>query len=141
MGDVTQPGVLRGRVPANRGMRYPAEVLTPDEVRALMAQCSETSSTGIRYRALITLLYRTGMWASETLALRPKDVDLRAGFVVVLRGKGGRRRTVDRQGHACVDERVRRSVSGVTLVSRRLPGGRGGQEFLDKTSRNTYNPL
>ncbi len=94
MVDVTQPGVLRGRVPANKGMRYPAEVLTPDEVRALLARCSATSSTGKRYRALITVLYRTGVRASEALALRPKDVDLREGTIAVLSGKGGRRRTV-----------------------------------------------
>ncbi len=94
MVDATIPGVMRGRVPANKDKRYPAEVLTPDEVRALLAQCSRTSSTGLRYRALFTLLYRTGLRASEALALRIKDVDLEAGFVVVLRGKGGRRRTV-----------------------------------------------
>lgn len=94
MVDVTRPGMMRGRIPANKGKRYPSEVLTPDEVRALLAQCSQTSSTGLRYRALITLLYRTGLRAAEALALRSKDVDLEAGFVVVLSGKGRRRRTV-----------------------------------------------
>ncbi len=36
--DVTQPGVLRGRVPANKGKRYAAQVLTPDEIRAFLDQ-------------------------------------------------------------------------------------------------------
>ena len=92
--DVTQPGHHSGRVPANKGQTFPAEVLTPDEVRRLLAQCSATSSTGTRYRALITVMYRSGLRCSEALALRPKDVDLRAGSVTVLHGKGDRRRTV-----------------------------------------------
>ena len=91
---VTQPGYHRGRVPANKGRTYPAEVLTPDEIHELLLQCSETSTLGIRHRALITVLYRTGLRCSEALALRVKDIDLRAGSVSVLRGKGGRRRTV-----------------------------------------------
>jgi site-specific recombinase XerD len=92
--DVTRPGHHRGRVPANKGRTYPAEVLTRDEVRRLLARCSQTSATGTRHRALITVMYRAGLRASEALALRPKDVDLRAGSITVLHGKGDRRRTV-----------------------------------------------
>jgi len=92
--DVTRPGHHTGRTPANKGRTYPAEVLTPDEVRRLLDRCSRTSATGTRHRALITVMYRAGLRASEALALRPKDVDLRAGSVTVLHGKGDRRRTV-----------------------------------------------
>ncbi len=94
MGDVTQPGYHRGRVPASKGKTYPAEILTPDEVRALAAQCSTTSSGGIRHRALIVLLYRTGLRISEALALRPKDINFEIGSVTVLHGKGDQLRTV-----------------------------------------------
>ncbi len=72
---ILQPGYHRGRVAPNKGKTYPAEVLTPDEVWALIAQCPETSSLGIRHRALVTLLYRTGLRAAEALALQVKDVD------------------------------------------------------------------
>ncbi len=92
--DVTQPGYHRGRVPANKGRTYPAEVLTPDEVLTLLGQCSTTSSLGLRHWALITVLYRTGVRCSEMLALRLKDIDLPGGSVAVLHGKGDRRRTV-----------------------------------------------
>jgi len=92
--DVTRPGHHLGRIPANKGRTYPAEVMTPGEIRALLAQCSTTSSTGTRHRALITMMYRAGLRCSEVLALRPKDVDLQAGSVTVLHGKGDRRRTV-----------------------------------------------
>lgn len=84
----------KGRTPANKGKTYPAEILTPDEMRALLAQIPTTSSLGLRNRALITLLYRTGLRHAEALDLRPKDVDLAAGSVTVLHGKGDRRRTV-----------------------------------------------
>ncbi len=93
MVDVTQLGALRGRIPANKGKSYPARALTPNEVRVLLARCLKMSSISIRHRALITVLYRTGMRAAEALALRPRDIDLEAGKIAVLRGKGGRRRT------------------------------------------------
>jgi site-specific recombinase XerD len=67
-------------------VRYPAEILTPDEVRALIRGCSATAPTGIRNRALIAALWRGG--------LRIADVDVAAGTVTVLHGKGDRRRVV-----------------------------------------------
>jgi len=79
---------------ANAGKRYPAEVLTPDEVRALIKACSNRASTGVRNRALLVVLYRAGLRISEALQLAPKDVDRAAGTVTVLRGKGGKRRTI-----------------------------------------------
>ncbi len=94
MVDVTRPGYHRERVPASKGKTFPVEILTPDDVRALAAQCSITSSSGLRHRALIVLLYRTGLRISEALALRPKDVNLEIGSVTVLHGKGDRLRTV-----------------------------------------------
>ena len=45
----------------NKGQRFPVEVLTPDEVRALLTACSSRAPTGIRNRALITVLYRGGL--------------------------------------------------------------------------------
>ena len=80
--------------PANKGNTYPVEVLAPDEVRRLIMACSASSSLGLRNRALITVLYRAGLRISEALDLRVKDVDMYAGSIAVLRGKGNRRRTV-----------------------------------------------
>jgi len=81
-------------------MRYPAEVLTRYEIEALLAACGTQSWTDRRNHALIVLLWRTGLRLSEALALRPCDVDLQRGAIRVLRGKGGRARTVgiDRLG-------------------------------------------
>jgi site-specific recombinase XerD len=74
-------------------MTLPAEILTPDEVLAIMAQRPDTV-VGIRDRAIITVLYRAGLRVGEALALQQKDVDLRIGSITVLHGKGDRRRTV-----------------------------------------------
>ncbi|MBL8746453.1 MAG: phage integrase family protein [Phycisphaerae bacterium] len=77
----------------NRGLTFPPEVLSREEVMALMDACAE-SPAGARNRALIVVLYRTGLRITEALALEPKDLDLEGGAVRVLRGKGGRSRTV-----------------------------------------------
>jgi site-specific recombinase XerD len=82
------------RRPANAGRRFPAEILTPDEVRALIRACSSRAPTGIRNRALLVLLYRGGLRITEALRLHPKDLDRAAGTVTVLRGKGDKRRTI-----------------------------------------------
>lgn len=91
---VTDPGYHSGRNAPNKGRTFRAEVLTEDEVKALIRACSGRAPTGIRNRALITVLYRAGLRLSEALALMPKDVDSNAGTITVLHGKGDRRRVV-----------------------------------------------
>ncbi len=83
-----------GRVPANKGQKLPVEILTPEEIKALIRTCSSRAPTGLRNRALLTLLYRGGRRLSEALALYPKDVDPDCGTVTVLHGKGNKRRAV-----------------------------------------------
>lgn len=77
-----------------RGRRLPPEVLTDEEIRRLMIACGDDKPVPVRNRALIALMYRAGLRVSEALDLHPKDVDLEAGAVRVLNGKGGRSRTV-----------------------------------------------
>ena len=77
--------------------RFPPEVLAPGEVRALLDACSARSLPGVRNRALLAFVYRTGLRIREALEVRPKDLDLEragGGAVRVLFGKGGRSRTV-----------------------------------------------
>jgi len=82
------------RVRGGRGRRPHREIdiLGPAEVRALMAACSRRAPTGIRNRALIALLYGSGLRISEALSLRPKDVDLDGLALTVQNGKGDKRR-------------------------------------------------
>jgi site-specific recombinase XerD len=50
--------------------------------------------TALRNRALIAVLYRSGLRISEALALYPKDIDFATGAIRVLHGKGDKSRTV-----------------------------------------------
>ena len=77
-----------------KARRLPPEVLTDDEVQLLLRACSRRAPTGLRNRALITVLYRAGLRISEALALKPKDLNLADGSILVLHGKGDRSRTV-----------------------------------------------
>lgn len=81
-------------------MRYPAEVLTKDEIARLLAACGTDRWTSRRDRALLAVMYRAGTRLGETLALRACDFELDRGAIRVLHAKGGRARTVgiDRMG-------------------------------------------
>ena len=104
--------------PQRRPRRLPPEVLTDAEVCALMRACGRYAPTGMRNRALIALLYRTGLRINEALSLYPKDLELIDGSVRVLNGKGGRSRTVglDPGGGAIIerwlDARSRLGLTG-----------------------------
>lgn len=78
----------------NKGRTFPPEVLTAEEVRALLRAASPRSSSGIRARALIVVMWRGGLRIAETLNLVPHDVDPTAGTVNVRRGKGGKQRII-----------------------------------------------
>jgi integrase len=89
----TLPGFHAGRPPRNKGMRYPADPPTVEEIVAVMRAAGETIY-GRRLRGLIVVLWRAGLRISEALALAEADLDARRGAVLVRRGKGGRRREV-----------------------------------------------
>lgn len=80
--------------PSHKGETFPAEILTEDEARTLLHTPSSRAPTGVRNRALIAVMYGAGLRLSEALALRSADVDLDAGSIRVLHGKGDKARTV-----------------------------------------------
>jgi site-specific recombinase XerD len=90
---VTMPGYHAGRPPGNKGMRYPADPPTIDEIVAVMRHTGDHRH-GWRLRAMIVVLWRAGLRLREALALAEHDLDPRRGSVLVRRGKGGRRREV-----------------------------------------------
>lgn len=89
----TLPGYHAGRSPRNKGMRYPADPPTVDEIVAVMRHTSDNRH-GWRLRAIIVVLWRAGLRIQEALALAEHDLDHRRGSILVRSGKGGRRREV-----------------------------------------------
>jgi site-specific recombinase XerD len=89
----TLPGYHRGRPPRNKGLRYPPDPPTVDEIVAVMSAAGE-SVEGVRLRALIVVLWRAGLRVSEALSLSESDLDLERGAILVRHGKGGKRREV-----------------------------------------------
>jgi site-specific recombinase XerD len=73
-------------------MKRPGEVYTDEEVRAVLAQCSRTAPTGIRDRALLTLIYRAGFRAKEALDLMASDIDMKRGTIHIRHAKGDKDR-------------------------------------------------
>lgn len=75
-----------------KGVHLP-KVLTEDEVRTLLAQPDVTTAKGLRDRALLEMLYATGMRVSELVHLKREDVHLDLQYVLVF-GKGAKERIV-----------------------------------------------
>jgi integrase/recombinase XerD len=67
--------------------------LSIEEIDQLLAQPDVTTPRGLRDRALIELLYATGMRVSELIGLRPADVNLEASYLTCT-GKGDKQRIV-----------------------------------------------
>jgi len=89
----TKPGFHAGRSPANKGLRYPADPPTVDEIIAVM-RAAGAGAHGQRLRGLIVILWRAGLRIQEALSLGEADLDPRHGSLIVRHGKGGRRREV-----------------------------------------------
>lgn len=127
------PSLDRARLPqadrSNRGRTLPPEVLSRAECLSLLGACSLRSPTGRRNRAIILLLWRAGLRCSEALALRPCDVDLSAGTIRILRGKGAKARTSAIDPEACaglqlwIDSRARLGLPGSAPLLCTLAGG------------------
>ena len=91
----------RKRTRSNKGRKFPAELLTDDEVEALLGACSRRGSAGIRNRALIQVIYRGMLRIDEALSLVPSDVDLERQTVLVKEGKRRKRRVVGIPSSTC----------------------------------------
>src|ERR1700730_3627415 len=128
----TLPGFHAGRAPRNKGMLYPADPPTVEEIVCVMRHASEDPH-GFRLRAMIVMLWRGGLRVQEALALSEHDLDPQRGSVLVRCGKGGRRREVGMDGWGW--ENLRPWLSGglelpagtprrvVASLSKRVSGG------------------
>ena len=125
--------------PWNKGKKLPAEVLTKREARRLLNQCTNVLRggknifCGPRNKALLTILYRGMLRCQEALSLMQKDVDLEAGTVHILHGKGDKARLIGMDSGTITilkdyeEKRAERGVNGsdhffCTLTGKPLSG-------------------
>lgn len=98
--------------------------LTLEEVEQLLAAPEEGTPEGVRDRAMIEVLYATGLRVSELVGLGVNDIQLGAGFLVA-RGKGAKERVVPLGTFAI--ERVQAYLEHARLV---LLDGRPSQALF-----------
>jgi len=93
--------VVDGRLPASpaddlrppRAWKVLPRYLSVEEVDRLIESPDVSHPRGLRDRALIELLYATGMRVSELIGIRPADVNLDASYLTCT-GKGDKQRIV-----------------------------------------------
>ena len=76
-------------------------VLNLTEVDSLLSQPDQTTSRGLRDKAMLEVLYATGVRVSELIALTKENLNLEVGYLVTF-GKGSKERVVP-LGETAVD--------------------------------------
>jgi len=105
-----------------RGWKRLPKTLNSSEVETLLDQPDRTTPRGLRDRAMLELLYATGLRASELVGLRLQDVNLERGYVMTV-GKGSKERTVPLANSvvdAMIDAQLARRDTTSPMV--RFPG-------------------
>lgn len=74
--------------------RLPARILSAQQVQAILAQAEPVNAQGLRDRALLEVLYASGIRRAEAASLGVYDVDARRQVLWVRHGKGGHQRVV-----------------------------------------------
>ena len=80
-------------ITARQPLRIP-KTLSEAQVEALLQQPPAHTSRGLRDRAMLEVLYATGLRVSELVNLGVLDISLTDGVVRVVQGKGGKDRLV-----------------------------------------------
>ena len=83
-----------GIVETCRKNRKPGTVLTLDEIKKLMAQPNLSLNNEIRDRAVMELMYSTGIRINEFEALEVNHVDIKDNALYIRKGKGKKQRVV-----------------------------------------------
>lgn len=96
---LAQSGILKddptAALDSPRVQKRPPRALSVDDVEALLEHpAHDSSAKGLRDRALLELLYATGLRVSEVVALNVDDLNLASATVHVLRNRGRRERII-----------------------------------------------
>lgn len=74
--------------------RLPRDVLTSSEIKRLLDAPDTSNRKGVRDKAILEVMYSTGIRVGELCGLTIYDVDLNAGFIRINLGKGAKDRIV-----------------------------------------------
>ena len=69
------------QIHVERGERKPPQILTGREVELLLAQPATTDGKGLRDKAMLEVMYATGMRVSELIELNIEDISLDTGVI------------------------------------------------------------
>jgi integrase/recombinase XerD len=110
--------------PPKRAPRFPKS-LSESDVEALLAAPDVSTGLGLRDRAMLEMLYATGLRVSELVSLKIHEVDLNANVVRAL-GKGAKQRLVP-LGEVAAEWigrylEQRKSTSGTLFITARGAG-------------------
>ncbi|MBW2311773.1 MAG: site-specific tyrosine recombinase XerD [Deltaproteobacteria bacterium] len=143
--------VSEGKIPTNPARllgipklyQHLPHVLNRDEVEVLLTKPDHTTAMGKRDKAILELLYATGLRASELIGLRTANINLEAGYIRTI-GKGSKERIVpmgtkaiDALKHYIAEARVsllKKGNSPYLFLNSR--GGRLTRQGLWKILRN-----
>lgn len=116
------------RMPPN----IPRVILTQEEARKILDVPEIRSPVGYRDKALLELLYATGLRTMELLSLRVSDLDFKARTVFVRKGKGNKDRLIVAASEAL--GYVREYIEKVRpRFAKRMKKGDDGTLFLNHT--------
>lgn len=76
-----------------QGVAHLPRFLSEDEMERLLCAPDTATEEGLRDRAMLELMYASGLRISEMIALKPSDVDLDAGLLSC-HGKGSKERRI-----------------------------------------------
>jgi integrase/recombinase XerD len=105
-------------IPLPRRARLPRGILSESQARRLVAAPFPGSVIGKRDRAILELLYGSGIRLGEAVRADVSDLDLREGVLLVRSGKGKKDRVVPVEGRAAVALGIYLSESRPELVKR-----------------------
>ncbi|MEJ7847453.1 MAG: site-specific tyrosine recombinase XerD [Pyrinomonadaceae bacterium] len=79
-------------VAPQKGLYLP-KFLNKDDINSLLAVPDVSTETGLRDKAILEVMYASGLRVSEVVTLRINDIDIDAG-ILTCKGKGGKTRRV-----------------------------------------------
>ncbi len=114
------------------------QVLTEDEVFALLAAPNVRSITGLRNRAMLELMAYGGLRVGEVVNLRPGHIRWDSGEVEIKNGKGGQERVVPLHAtvmdwlHRWNEQRPKHSRYFFTTISGEKKGSQLSSRYPDQ---------